>query len=182
MFTDFLLDLLEKEIERKDASAYSRGRYNMIRDILDKYIEDHSIAKEYLETVIEHDRGGIDVLKEILEIKEENTMYIKTESMTGTKKTLTIDNPRFDVESIRKIKSLIRFNIGEITGAEPKHDMNVIMKYGRCYEYSTINGALVEMLLRVAGKEGKDTIYHLVPTYNNGKIDLEVMYKLYRGE
>lgn len=67
MFTDFLLDLLEKEIEHKDTSAYSRGRYNMIRDILDKYIEEHSISKEYLETVIEHDRGGIDVLKEILE-------------------------------------------------------------------------------------------------------------------
>ena len=104
-------------------------------------------------------------------------MYIKTENMTGEKKTLTIDNPRFDIESIRKIKSLIRFNVGMVTGAELKHDINVIMKYGRCYEYSTINGALVEMRVRVAGKEGKDTIYHIVPTYNDGKIDLEIMYK-----
>lgn len=101
-------------------------------------------------------------------------MYIKTENMTGEKKTLHIENPRFDIESIRKIKSLIRFNIGEITGAELKHDVNVIMKYGRCYEYSTINGALVEMLLRVAGKENNDTYYTIVPTYNNGKIDIEV--------
>ena len=104
-------------------------------------------------------------------------MYIKTENMTGEKKILKIENPRFDIESIRKIKSLIRCNIGEITGAELQHDMNVIMKYGRCYCYSTIKGALVEMLVRVAGKEGKDTVYHLVPTYNNGKIDLEIMYK-----
>ena len=101
-------------------------------------------------------------------------MYIKTENMTGNIKALNIENPRFDIESIRKIKSLIRFNVGEITGAELKHDINIIMKYGRCYEYSTINGALVEMLLRVAGKEGKDTIYHIVPTYNGGKIDIEV--------
>lgn len=101
-------------------------------------------------------------------------MYIKTENMTGNVKTLNIENPRFDIESIRKIKSLIRFNVGEVTGAELKHDINVIMKYGRCYEYSTINGALVKMMLRVAGKEGKDTIYHIVPTYNDGKIDIEV--------
>ena len=101
-------------------------------------------------------------------------MYIKTENMTGEKKTLNIENPRFDIESIRKIKSLIRFNVGEITGAELKHDINVVMKYGRCYEYGTINGALVEMRVRVAGKERKDTIYHLVPTYNDGKIDIEV--------
>lgn len=101
-------------------------------------------------------------------------MYIKTEKMTGEKNVLRIENPRFDIESIRKIKSLIRFNIGEITGAELKHDMNVIMKYGRCYSYSTLNGALVEMLVRVAGKERKDTYYRFIPTYNNGKIDIEV--------
>lgn len=101
-------------------------------------------------------------------------MYIKTENMTGKVKTLNIENPRFDIESIRKIKSLIRFNVGEITGAELKHDINVIMKYGRCYEYKTINGALVEMLLRVAGKENNDTYYTIVPTYNNGKIDIDV--------
>ena len=100
-------------------------------------------------------------------------MYIKTEKMTGEKKTLNIDNPRFDIDSIRKIKSVIRFNIGLIRGLE-NHDMNVIMKYGRCYEYSTIKGALVEMLVRVAGKEGKDTLYKLEPTYNNGKIDIEI--------
>ena len=104
-------------------------------------------------------------------------MYIKTESMTGEKKIFRIENPRFDIESIRKIKSLIRFNVGEITGAELQHDMNVIMKYGRCYSYSTIKGALVEMLLRVAGKENNDTYYTIVPTYNNGKIDIEVTVK-----
>lgn len=101
-------------------------------------------------------------------------MYIKTENMAGTKKELGIENPRFDIESIRKIKSLIRFNIGEITGHELQHDMNVIMKYGRCYSYSTINGALVEMSVRVAGKNKKDTSYCIAPTYDDGKIDIEV--------
>ena len=102
-------------------------------------------------------------------------MYIKTEKhVEGTEKNYHIDNPRFDIESIRKIKSLIRFNVGEITGAELKHDINIVMKYGRCYEYKTINGALVEMLLRVAGKKNNDTYYTIVPTYNDGKIDIEV--------
>lgn len=98
-------------------------------------------------------------------------MYIKTEKMDGEEKILTIDNPRFDIKSIMKIKSLIRFNLGEIN---KDVDINVIMKYGRCYSYSTIKGALVKMKIRVAGKEGKDTVYYLVPTYNNGKIDIEV--------
>lgn len=31
-------------------------------------------------------------------------MYIKTENMTGNIKALNIENPRFDIESIRKIK------------------------------------------------------------------------------
>nr|DAE83110.1 MAG TPA: hypothetical protein [Caudoviricetes sp.] len=100
-------------------------------------------------------------------------MYIKTEKMNGEVKTLNIENPRFDIDSIRKIKSVIRFNIGSVNGLE-NHDMNVIMKYGRCYEYSTIKGALVEMKIRVAGKEGKDTLYKLEPTYNNGKIDIKI--------
>lgn len=104
-------------------------------------------------------------------------MYIKTENMMGNVKTLNIENPRFDIESIRKIKSLIRFNVGEITGAELQHDINVIMKYGRCYEYSTAKGALIEMKIRVAGKENNDTYYTIFPTYNNGKIDIEVTVK-----
>lgn len=105
-------------------------------------------------------------------------MYIKTEKhVEGTEKNCHIENPRFDIESIRKIKSLIRFKIGEITGDELQHDMNVIMKYGRCYEYQTINGALTKMKIRVAGKENNDTYYTIVPTYNNGKIDIEVTVK-----
>lgn len=105
-------------------------------------------------------------------------MYIKTENhVEGTEKNYNIENPRFDIESIRKIKSLIRFGVGEITGAELKHDMNIIMKYGRCYEYQTVNGALTKMKIRVAGKENNDTYYSIVPKYNDGKIDIEVTVK-----
>ena len=67
MFTDFLLDLLEKEVENKDTSLYGLGRYNMIREVLNKYIEEHSIAKEQIEMMIKFNQGEIDILKEILE-------------------------------------------------------------------------------------------------------------------
>lgn len=93
-------------------------------------------------------------------------------------KEIFITNPRFDIDEARRVKAFIRFKLktATVTKAEAGmevHDIHTMMKFGRCLSMATINGALYELRIRVAGKE-KDSIYVLQPLYKDGDIHLNI--------
>lgn len=103
----------------------------------------------------------------------------KTKKDNDEVKEIFVTNPRFDIDEARRIKAFIRFKLKTVTVTKAEkgmevHDIHTMMKYGRCISMSTINGALYEMKIRVAGKE-KDSIYVLQPIYKEGNIHLNIV-------
>lgn len=106
-------------------------------------------------------------------------MYIMTREKqeTDTVKHVPIENPRFDIDEVRRIKAFIRFNITfcvQNDNVTMHHDLDTLFKFGRCTAISTIGGALYRLNIRVAGKE-QDTIYIFQPMYVDGGIHLTVV-------
>lgn len=106
-------------------------------------------------------------------------MYIMTREKQeiDTVKCIPIENPRFDIDEVRRIKAFIRFNVRScVQNADVvmHHDLDTIFKFGRCTSISTIGGALYRLCIRVAGKE-QDTEYILQPKYVSGGIFLTVV-------
>ena len=102
----------------------------------------------------------------------------RTKQDSDVVKKVGITDPRFDIDGARRVKALIRFKLKTCTVAKADegmevHDIHTMMKFGRCTEMSTINGALYEMVIRVAGKES-DSMYVLHPTYKDGDIHLDI--------
>ena len=108
-------------------------------------------------------------------------MYIMTKeinSETETVKTICITSPRFDIDDVRRVKALIRFKLKNVVVEQQQegmevHNINTMMKFGRCTAIGTVNNALYKMFIRVPGKVN-DSIYVLIPIYKEGEIYLTI--------
>ena len=95
-----------------------------------------------------------------------------------------ITQPNFDIDSVYKVKSYIRRNIGDISFTNhfserktekhiPYLPPHIIIKYGRVFEIKTIRGMLYRMAIRIRGKYGDDIVYILQPKFvSKDKIDI----------
>lgn len=98
---------------------------------------------------------------------------------TDKVKTIFVENPRFDIDEVRRIKAFIRFNTKSVTVNKQApnmviHDLHTMLKFGRCVSITTIGGALYRLCICVAGKE-KDSMYVLQPIYKDGDIYLTIV-------
>lgn len=108
-------------------------------------------------------------------------MYILTNEITVDEskvKYQCITSPRFDIDEVRRVKAMLRFKLKNVAVEQSQenmeiHDIHTMMKYGRCTEIGTFNGALYRMIVRVPGKVN-DNVYIIHPIYKEGDIYLTI--------